>query len=97
MGSPNSRAAEYEIAPQLARKVWEWRPAPDDWACLMSSTRRLPNGNTMIGFGRARSEQEGSTGPVQVYEVTRSGAVVWHLRVGAAVNSMYRATLVFRF
>jgi hypothetical protein len=92
-----SRAAEYEITGQRARKVWEWRPAQDNWARLMSSARRLPNGNTLIGFGRARNQQEGSTGPIEVFEVTRSGAVVWHLTVGETVNSIYRATPLFRF
>ncbi|MGH7467191.1 MAG: aryl-sulfate sulfotransferase [Longimicrobiales bacterium] len=94
---PYSRAAEYQITGQRARKVWEWRPTQDNWARLMSSARRLPNGNTLVGFGRARNQQEGSTGPIEVYEVTNAGTVVWHLMVGGTVNSIYRATPLFRF
>ncbi|MGH7460897.1 MAG: aryl-sulfate sulfotransferase [Longimicrobiales bacterium] len=95
--APYSRAAEYEIGAQTGRKVWEWRPAPDNWARLMGSARRLPNGNTLVGFGRARGQQEGSTGPIEVFEVTQTGTVVWRVRVGDAVNSMYRATPLFDF
>src|SRR5688572_8670617 len=36
-----SRAAEYELSPTSARKVWEWRPARDNWARVISSARRL--------------------------------------------------------
>ena len=95
--APYSRAAEYEISGQHARKVWEWRPPTDNWARLMGSARRLPNGNSLITFGRARNPSEGSTGPIEVYEVTHSGSVVWRLHVSDAVNSMYRATPLFSF
>ena len=39
----------------------------------------------------------GSTGPIEVYEVTQAGEVAWHLEVGGAVSSMYRATPLFEF
>jgi hypothetical protein len=96
-GAQYSRAVEYDIAAQGAHKVWEWRPAQDNWSRLMSSARRLPNGNTLIGFGRAKNQSEGSTGPIEVFEVTRAGMVVWHLSVGAGVQSIYRATPLFQF
>jgi hypothetical protein len=44
-----------------------------------------------VGFGVPASSGLGSTGPVEVYEVTAAGAVRWHL-VLEGVSSMYRAT-----
>jgi hypothetical protein len=87
-----SRAAEYELHGGTATKVWQWRPPVDNWARIISSARRLSNGNTVVAFGTTRNNPAGATGPLEVYEVTRGGAVVWHLRVSGAVSSMYRAT-----
>ena len=92
-----SRAAEYVIEGSVARLDWEWRPERDNWARVISSARRLPNGNTMVGFGLPQSAQLGSTGPIEAYEVTRDGQVVWHLAVDGLVSSMYRATPLFEF
>jgi hypothetical protein len=92
-----SRAAEYEITGNRAIKAWEWRPTRDNWARVISSARRLPNGNTLVAFGVPRDSPPGSTGPIEVYEVTHGGVVVWHLRVDDAVSSMYRATPIFAF
>lgn len=96
-----SRAVEYELDPDgaasggTARKVWEWRPERDNWARVISSARRLPNGNTVVGFGPGANEALGSTGPIEVYEVTEGGDVVWHLVLDGLVSSMYRATPLF--
>lgn len=87
-----SRAVEYVIEGESARKVWEWRPPRDNWARVISGARRLPNGNTMVAFGTPEGLPAGATGPIEVYEVTRDGTSVWHLGVGGAVASMYRAT-----
>jgi hypothetical protein len=91
-----SRALELELHGGVATRVWSWRPPHDNWARIISSARRLPNGNTLIGFGTTpNTPAEGATGPVEVYEVTAAGAVVWHLVVGGAISSMYRATPLF--
>jgi hypothetical protein len=90
-----SRAAEYRLEGSEARIVWQWRPERDNWARVISSARRLPNGNTLVAFGTSADPARGPTGPIEVYEVTRDGAVVWHLLVGGQVQTMYRATPVF--
>jgi hypothetical protein len=92
-----SRAVEYELHDSAATAAWEWRPARDNWARVISSARRLPNGNTLVGFGTPEGMPAGATGPIEVYEVTRDGVVVWHMTVGGAVSSMYRATPIASF
>jgi hypothetical protein len=84
-----SRAVEFELAGNQARKVWEWRPARDNFAFAVSSARRLPNGNTLVGFGM-RPGLNGSTGPIEVYEVSSGGDVLWHVVIDG-VDTMYRA------
>ena len=90
--NPYARAGEYEIRGSSAVKIWEWRPPNNNWARIISGVRRLPNGNSMIAFGTSRNYVEGATGPVEAYEVTAAGNVVWHLTVGGAISAMYRAT-----
>jgi hypothetical protein len=51
----------------------------------------------MVSFGTPRDEPPGSTGPIEAYEVTRAGQVVWHLTVDERVSSIYRATPLGRF
>ena len=93
-----SRAVEYALQGGSATKVWEWRPPVDNWARIISSARRLPNGNTVIGFGTTHdTPAPGATGPIEVYEVTPGGTVAWHLVVGGAASSMYRATPIEAF
>jgi hypothetical protein len=92
-----SRAAEYELSQSSARKVWEWRPARDNWARVISSARRLPNGNTLVGFGTQQDTTLGATGPIEVYEVDTFGRVQWYLTLGGKVSSNYRATPLFDF
>lgn len=87
-----SRAVEYALRDGAAAKVWEWRPPRDNWARVISGARRLSNGNTVVTFGTQPSATEGTTGPIEVYEVTPGGEVVWHLVLSGATSSLYRAT-----
>jgi hypothetical protein len=50
---PFSRALEYRIdeAARTATLVWSYRHSPDIYAPGFGSTQRLPNGNTLIGWG----------------------------------------------
>lgn len=51
--NPYSRAVEYQIneAEKTMTKVWEYRRTPEVYATFMGNAQRLPNGNTMIGWG----------------------------------------------
>jgi len=53
-GGEYSRALELELDfdRMEARKVWEYRYEPDLYASCCSSVTRLPNGNTVLVFGR---------------------------------------------
>jgi Arylsulfotransferase (ASST)/Secretion system C-terminal sorting domain len=54
--TPNySRAVEYKLDEQnkTADLVWEYRHNPDIYNAAMGSVERLPNGNTLIGWGLA--------------------------------------------
>ncbi len=57
--SPNySRGVEYKLDEQnkTATLVWEYRHRPDIYADAMGSVERLPNGNTIIGWGDASAK-----------------------------------------
>lgn len=90
--NPYSRAVEYSLSGSTATKVWQWRPPVDNWARIISGVRRLPNGNSLITFGDSKEFIHGATGSLEVYEVTAGGSIVWHLVIGGAMQSMYRAT-----
>ena len=62
---------------------------PLNFASAVSSARRMLNGNTLVGFGMGAGVA-GSTGPTEVFEVTSSGDVEWHLVV-SNVWVMFRA------
>jgi hypothetical protein len=51
--NPFSRAVEYQIneSNKTATKVWEYRKNPDVFVPWMGGVNRLPNGNTLIGWG----------------------------------------------
>lgn len=83
-----SRAVEFELADAVARPVWQWRPARDNYSSAISSARRLPNGHTLVAFGMSAGQAE-STGPTEAFEVTRDGRVVWHLAV-SGTTTMFR-------
>lgn len=87
---PFSRAVEFRIEGTSARKVWEFRPDPDNWSRAVGSAWRLPNGNTFVTFGLSQGVAE-STGPVEVFEVDSAGEERWHLTIGN-VYLVYRAT-----
>jgi len=52
-GLPYSRAIEYGVdeTAKTIHKVWEFRHTPDIFTTAMGSVERLPNGNTLIGWG----------------------------------------------
>jgi hypothetical protein len=84
-----SRAVEFELEGDGARRVWEWRPTRDNYASVISSARRRPGGSTLVAFGTSAGLL-GSTGPTEVYEVTRAGDVLWHLEA-SGLSALYRA------
>lgn len=87
-----SRALELELDPAAgtATTAWEFRPPNDNLATIISSARRMANGNTMVAFGTSDGWR-GSVGPIEVYEVEPDGTVIWHLVV-TGPDHMYRAT-----
>ncbi len=68
-----SRAVEYDlnIANKTASKVWEYRKSPDIFVEAMGSVQRLPNGNTLIGWGGDShfSATEVTSGGTKVFEM----------------------------
>lgn len=52
---PHSRGVEYELdeVGKTATLVWEYRQDPDIYSRAMGSMQRLPNGNSLIGWGFA--------------------------------------------
>lgn len=91
-GSRFSRALELELdtTTATASLVWEFRPSRDNFARIISSARRLENGNTLVAFGTSEGVA-GASGPVEVYEVERGGQVIWHLLINGP-HSTFRAT-----
>lgn len=79
-----SRAVEYRLdeTNKTATRVWQYRPEPATYSVAMGSTQRLPNGNTVIGWGAASA-------PL-VTEVTPDGNKVVELETTASLVS-YRA------
>ncbi len=94
-GGAYSRAIEYQVDPVAgtATKVWEYRESPDNYAALVGSARRLPNGNTTILFGMLQGHN-GSSGPITAVEVTPAGTPVWRLTFGPQLTRLYRLTPV---
>ncbi len=94
-GGTYSRAIEYQVdlAHDTATKAWEYRHAPEIYAALVGSARRLPNGNTAIMFGMFAGHN-GSSGPITAVEVTPAGTVTWRLTFGNQLTRLYRVTPV---
>ena len=92
---PYSRAVEYVIEGKNARQVWQWKAPNNNYSSAVSSARRLPNGNTLIGFGMEKG-RNGSSGPTEAYEVTNDGAIKWHLVVDG-VMTMFRVEPITSF
>jgi hypothetical protein len=84
---PFSRAIEYEIdeVNKTAKLVWQFDHNKDVFAFAMGNAQRLPNGNTLIGWGTAAIPN--------MTEVDPSGNTVFELAMGDSLWS-YRA---FRF
>jgi hypothetical protein len=85
----SSRALELDLSAPAAKAVWQWRPSRRNFSAFVGSARRLASGNTLITFGMSAGVG-GSTGPIEVYEVTTTGETVWHLQVGET-RHVYRA------
>jgi arylsulfotransferase ASST len=84
-----SRALELAMDGTTARTVWEWRAQPANYASAVGSARRLANGHTVVAFGMSPG-LAGSSGPIEIYEVSSDGTPLWHLVV-QNTNVMYRA------
>jgi hypothetical protein len=84
--TPGSRVLEYSMDEQAKRVtlLWEYRHVPEIKAVAMGSAERLPNGNTLIGWGSASPA---------VTEVRPDKSVVFELQLPDSIVS-YRA---FRF
>lgn len=88
---PYTRVVEYqtdEVA-KTATNVWEYRHTPDIYNSMMGNAQRLPNGNTLIGWGIASM-----LGKTAVTEVDPEGNVVFELTFNKLLFTSYRA---FRF
>ncbi len=83
---PSSRAVEYRLneTARTAELVWEYRPIPPVSSPILGFAQRLPNGNTVVCFGRAQ----------RIMEVTPAGTVVWEIRIDTPGNYPYRALRV---
>lgn len=69
---PFSRAVEYALDEihKTATLVWEYRHIPTVYASAMGNAQRLPNGNTLIGWG---------LDTLTLTEVTPQGDIVYEL------------------
>ena len=85
-----SRAVEYKLneANKTAELVWEYRHSPDIFTLAMGTVQRLPNGNTLIGWGSA-----GMNGDPSVTEVHPDNSTAFELTLPVGETS-YRS---FRF
>ena len=86
-----ARAVEYQLDEErlVATLVWQYAPAEPVLGVFRGSAQRLPNGNTLIGWGSASD----GGGPVAT-EVTADGEEVFRLWFDIEGLASYRA---FRF
>jgi hypothetical protein len=82
-----SRAVEYQVDEyyKTATMVWQFRNTPDTFSAAMGNNQRLPNGNSVIGWGTAN--------PPTLTEVKPDGSKAFEMALGNGEVS-YRA---FRF
>lgn len=83
-----SRAVEYEVdeVNKTIRRVWQYRPAKDIASRTMGSVERLPNGGTLICWGRNFAK-------MILTELDSTDNVVYELMNDASTNvASYRAT-----
>jgi hypothetical protein len=83
-----SRAVEYKLdqVNKTAELVWDYRHNPDIFAQAMGSVQRLPDGNTLVGWGGAGSTE----GTPVLTEVHPDKSVAFELSLPANQTS-YRA------
>jgi hypothetical protein len=84
-----SRAIEYSVdeKAKTATLVWQYKHSPDIRAIAMGSVQRLPNGNTLIGWGSS------GPGSPAITEVRPDRSIAFELQLPDSIVS-YRA---FRF
>lgn len=79
-----SRAIEYALSetnPKTATLVWQYRRTPSIYASATGNVQRLPNGNTLIGWGMSF---------VTLTEVNATGNILYELYLPVTMSS-YRA------
>ncbi len=79
---PESRAVEYTLdtSTMTARLAWQYRHTPPVRAAGMGSVQRLPNGNTLIGWGvNLTVDSNGNGQTATATEVTDSGKKVFEM------------------
>lgn len=83
---PFSRAVEYLLdeTNKLATVTWQYRNAPDVYAPAMGNVQRLPNGNTVIGWGYTNASR------IAMTEVSPAGTKLFEIEFPMLVVS-YRA------
>jgi len=83
-----SRAVEYQVdqVNKTATQVWEYRHQPDIAARIMGSVQRLPNGNTLIGWGGKAQDSTSA----DITEVKPDGTITFDVTFPPNVTS-YRA------
>lgn len=76
--NPFSRAVEYSVneATRTVTKVWEYEHTPSLFAPMMGNAQRLPNGNTIIGWGTVEGMFNNT---LLVTEVTPAKEVVFEM------------------
>ncbi|MCB0711487.1 MAG: aryl-sulfate sulfotransferase [Ignavibacteriae bacterium] len=86
-----SRAVEYQLdeANKTARLVWRYPMGDERYSFAMGSVQRLPNGNSMIGWGFPFAGDR----KIVATEVNADGKIVFEIMMDTAIVS-YRA---FRF
>ncbi len=86
-----SRAVEYELdeVNKTAKLVWKYPKGTERYSFAMGSAQRLPNGNTMIGWGFPLAGDR----KIVATEVTTDGEIVFEILMDTSIVS-YRA---FRF
>jgi len=86
-----SRALELalDFSTMTARKVWQYRHAPDFFSAAASNATRLANGNTLVNFAFPESPDD----PVGVSEARADGTPAWEvaLRLKGQRATSYRA------
>ncbi len=82
---PSSRVVEYKIDEKLkiAQKIWEYKPPFKIFAASGASAQRLPNGNTIIGWGNTVND------PIKrdITEVTPNGQITFDMAMPKTVTA----------